>query len=692
MRHPMSPVGFSTKVRAATKWCAATLLLALLAVGCASNEAKSTAPGDSGATADSHSDLGAIDGASDGKWGDTAQLPGMPTDVHIDLLPAGQQQMTAEQHSHAVEKLKAGGEFVDLHMRPGVVSAPPSVLDTVVVAPDQLTLPKAGNEALLKLPVGAPFVGGPSANNPANPFGFLRKVKSVHEVDGQIVVATERAHIGDIMIGALAMKIDADDLQVVDTTGVDEGMFFANWEGKLVPTSPTRRAWQRWARFRAPLKEKDIDIAYTGDWSFQGSFDALTLDVNKTIGNVNLSLSGTAKGTANFSFKPSFYLQIGIDFLDFEYLNVGASGQLDLAAAVDLDMTLAAALGTDKEAEKGAIDSLTKNPGPANKKKLELVELGPFAGPIIPTTPPIPTFFKILVTADCSISVYGTITTHLEGGVSTGAGFGVSWEEGDSCSSSSDCWTSCNAGKCGNGWQTTTNANFSQWHNASLALGGGLTAECGLQPEIQWLIADIAGPTAAVRGAVKGTLAATSTCPAPDTLSAAQSPDLATSLTFDVGVQALVGGAIDFFIPGFGIDFEFTIWEYWWTIWQKVWDFPQGGFGWCQAACSDGVKDYAEGDIDCGGLCATLCAEGKTCKTGADCATYNCSNGKCGPPLCIDKLKDGTETDVDCGGYCPVKCGSGQGCNSHADCGKDASGAALGCNSLTQKCALPPCS
>ncbi|MBX3224746.1 MAG: hypothetical protein KF795_29790 [Labilithrix sp.] len=46
-------------------------------------------------------------------------------------------------------------------------------------------------------------------------------------------------------------------------------------------------------------------------------------------------------------------------------------------------------------------------------------------------------------------------------------------------------------------------------------------------------------------------------------------------------------------------------------------------------ACDDGVKNGAEGDVDCGGTCSARCALAQSCHVGADCASTHCSGGSC---------------------------------------------------------------
>jgi hypothetical protein len=88
-------------------------------------------------------------------------------------------------------------------------------------------------------------------------------------------------------------------------------------------------------------------------------------------------------------------------------------------------------------------------------------------------------------------------------------------------------------------------------------------------------------------------------------------------------------------------------------------------------SCSDGVKNGAETDVDCGGGLCDKCAEDQACGADADCGTTSCKAGKCAippAPTCVDGVKNQQETDVDCAGEC-APCGDGKICVSNNDCG-----------------------
>jgi hypothetical protein len=89
-----------------------------------------------------------------------------------------------------------------------------------------------------------------------------------------------------------------------------------------------------------------------------------------------------------------------------------------------------------------------------------------------------------------------------------------------------------------------------------------------------------------------------------------------------------------------------------------------------QATCSDGVKNGAETDVDCGGPDCPGCQNGLDCSAGTDCASGFCQGGVCAQPAptCSDGIKNEGETDVDCGGpNCPP-CATGKACESGTDC------------------------
>jgi hypothetical protein len=103
--------------------------------------------------------------------------------------------------------------------------------------------------------------------------------------------------------------------------------------------------------------------------------------------------------------------------------------------------------------------------------------------------------------------------------------------------------------------------------------------------------------------------------------------------------------------------------------------------------CTDTVKNGTESDVDCGGTCPNKCADTKSCAVAADCTSGVCNAGtkKCSAAICTDLAKNGTETDVDCGGTCATKCADTKSCLVGTDC---TSGV---CDAGTHKCSVPAC-
>ena len=108
--------------------------------------------------------------------------------------------------------------------------------------------------------------------------------------------------------------------------------------------------------------------------------------------------------------------------------------------------------------------------------------------------------------------------------------------------------------------------------------------------------------------------------------------------------------------------------------------------------CSNGVKDGAETDQDCGGAaCGATCTDGLVCAGNSDCVNDYCKGLICTAPTCTDVATNGNETDTDCGGTgfngspACAKCLDTKTCKVSADCASNF------CNPSTLKCATPTC-
>jgi hypothetical protein len=117
-------------------------------------------------------------------------------------------------------------------------------------------------------------------------------------------------------------------------------------------------------------------------------------------------------------------------------------------------------------------------------------------------------------------------------------------------------------------------------------------------------------------------------------------------------------------------------------------DLPPEDGNQCTAqACSSGAVQFPP--LPPGTACnqngGQVCSSAGTCVAcvdGSQCPSGVCSNNACQNPACDDNVKNGTESDVDCGGTCATKCANGKTCNVNTDCQSG------NCNGGT--CAAPP--
>jgi hypothetical protein len=95
-------------------------------------------------------------------------------------------------------------------------------------------------------------------------------------------------------------------------------------------------------------------------------------------------------------------------------------------------------------------------------------------------------------------------------------------------------------------------------------------------------------------------------------------------------------------------------------------------------SCIDGVQNQDETAPDCGGLLCGACADGKTCLVARDCISGSgpTDTHLCGPTSldggavwpCQDGVENYLETDIDCGGSDCAKCPNGKHCIQDRDC------------------------
>ncbi|QQR91474.1 MAG: hypothetical protein IPJ88_07050 [Myxococcales bacterium] len=99
--------------------------------------------------------------------------------------------------------------------------------------------------------------------------------------------------------------------------------------------------------------------------------------------------------------------------------------------------------------------------------------------------------------------------------------------------------------------------------------------------------------------------------------------------------------------------------------------------------CSDGIRNFNESDVDCGGLACLPCSEGSYCLFPFDCSSGICTGNTCTTSNCSDGLINQDETDIDCGGSTCPACTDGATCDSGSDC---SSGTCTGNICTTSNC------
>lgn len=94
--------------------------------------------------------------------------------------------------------------------------------------------------------------------------------------------------------------------------------------------------------------------------------------------------------------------------------------------------------------------------------------------------------------------------------------------------------------------------------------------------------------------------------------------------------------------------------------------------------CVDGLMSEGESDIDCGGICAQLCALDASCSQASDCASGCCNasgvceadedeDGVCDSDVCVPECTERACGDDGCGGVCG-ECGEYEECTEEWSC------------------------
>ena len=635
---------------------------------------------------------------------DTAQAVPLPAVVTAPVAPDGY-KTTPEQAAQWKQKLKSGDDFNDLLVRHSVVVAAPAVTAQVKIEPDRLRVPVAGNEALLALTPGAPFIGAPAtaaqraSGQSNNVLGFLRKVKSVSQVDGEIVIETQPAHIEDVMVGAASLSFPKEVTEINIGDEVDLYKIIPDLPAPLTGTTLLPKAHKRRDSSGAVGTKKGAlsqDLSENLGYGFDYEFDLDLLDLDEPIelGPVDLTVEGTGQVHAIAELFVGAFLKLSIEetWLDpiphVTYFFAGAGGKADLGVDIDVNAKISITASTDggdkdKEGEEAKKDLSSKpiekrsghkasKPGEKGEgDKKEEFSIGKpkyYQGPEILG---IPTVLVLTVEAKCDFTIYGEIDATASAELSYDAVYGIEYNDGN--------------------WGVHQPAGFQKKFGWDLRnVGGGAEVDCEIGPRVDWLFADIGGPFIEAKAGLKGSGVYTSICPDPGKIVKPQQAQGKIDAEVDIGVTATVGVGINLFV--WSTEWSTDLLDTWWTLWSDSWGIPYG-FGTCPTDCFNGQQDDYETGVDCGGQAVggacPGCKFGGVCEANPDCGVgFLCQGGACGNLNCQTGKQEAYETDVNCGGLCGTAgfgCASGKKCVVNGDCDSQ------NCDPFTKLCGIQQC-
>ena len=566
----------------------------------------------------------------------------VPPGGDVVVMPQGA-TFTAEEAAAATAKYDSGADFIDMRLRPNVAVASQSACDGAIMERTRMRLPRVGNENLLGLKIGSAFVGNRAdsakrkATGSNNVFGFMRIVDSVRAEGGWIIIETHNARLEEVLVGAMQISTKAETAEVIDTTGVDMSLYFDGRE----PMVPLSGEYEQ--------KEGPLSLSKTFSWGASVTKPVLKYKKEKKIGDINIEFSLDGTLDAAFSFKPSFKLAADIQWVlpKVKSIRAGAEGSLNLSTEAKIDMQLSMSAGREVslEEEEETILQVSPKSDEAPPGEWTLATLGPYAGPVIVT---IPTTFEIEFIADCGFNLQGKVEGSVKASASAAASFYVIYKDGK--------------------WTTEKSSEFTTSFSKSLTASASAVVECGVAPQVNWLIGGVGGPYVALRAFGRGTAKGYIDCPPPETLATQGSKLVYLDLDVDAGIQLLLGGKVDVKVDTYEFG-PFTLWEKVWKLYQKTLKLATVPQTTCPSNCESSSKNGIETDVDCGGGVCPKCALGQGCEKHTDCADGGCYHGICQINPCKNKIEDTKygEIDVDCGGDCKG-CPLGGKCKNDSHC------------------------
>lgn len=264
----------------------------------------------------------------------------------------------------------------DAVLADGVTIVTQSGVDQVAVEEGRLVFPASGFDDILQKKVGDILVGDGSESNSKNPFGFLRKVKSVLKTDAGIVVETEQALITD-----------------------------AVRDGKFQVTLKTPKLGADGPQPDAPgLKPQEVgDPIKLLDFAGKSLLDeSATVNVGGATPKEVVFHASARTTKGSITFTPSW--DIGADIGLFKVTEFHATATGDLNAEVEIDALLETSTTLDSESVAKLIaEKVAKSTSTTlwdYSVKLGTAHIGPL---------PIPISAQFKTTIDCDFAYGGKV-------------------------------------------------------------------------------------------------------------------------------------------------------------------------------------------------------------------------------------------------------------------------------------------
>jgi hypothetical protein len=609
-------------------------------------------------------------------------------------------------------------DYNNLEAQPWVEPTTKHEADVVVVRDGELEFPANEAPEVLGWEPGRVVASAPGEGPGSNPLGFARRVLSVREEAGKIIVTTEPVELEDLVAGDFQSTFDPSqdkplDLSKLDLEWAAKNLYYHAEDSfmpgeSLVDDYPLVDVESPENAFLGKVGRAIGGAAKAVGSAAQGVYSAITpasfeKSVNlshEVVGGVDMPLfkdlnyKKTINGSGRFPME--LYIKGNAKFKALAYVNPGFQVGVrvpnilhknpnSLAAWLSIDSKIGAKVGIDLALEAG-ISSVSNQTGNALSDKLQadgdfaaevwgkaregimgdpdMKPVGGWRKPIFLSKPstkvvmagPVPVVIvsTFQVDFECGFEAKASITAKVD--VEQGAlfKFGVFLEKGKD--------------------PKMIGPLFERVAKRDIQVlgGGSVTLACGLIPRVNTFLYDAVGINAGIRGTLVARGAYESKCTSPT--STRPTGNLALGLYGNFGVQ--VGGRLQ--VPGSShlgakgqkAGIEIGPWEPWNTefpIIERSWTV--GGLGYCTPRCKNGSLDEGEVDVDCGGACGA-CGVDKKCRVNSDCARpATCNGGVCKVDQCKDGVVSGTESDVDCGGKtCAARCAVGKTCQTGSDC------------------------